>query len=234
MVTKAATMQLLLKFKGWLRRWVYADTAHPPQMSGRPTTVQDGAGQLVERARMGDQNALALICQVRDNAKQGNPRAKLGYKALQVYIENHPVVEQGTMGEDLADEAEVCIIAEDVNDAAFEGDYVEVVREMVPDLAAKSIPKAIVALANGPSLLKRDGSTYITEVYDSLTDMEKTMFERGYKQGVTELAAIPSSLQCAFLLGHVLGTARAIQAVRLPGVPIRVLAPQTGSELGEE
>lgn len=227
-------MLLLQKFKGWIRRWVYSDTPHPVKMSGRPTTIADGAGQLVERARVGDQNAIALICQVRDNAKKGHPRAKQGYKALQVYIENHPVVSQSSIGEELADEAEVCIIAEDVHNATFEGDYVEVVREMVPELASKSIPKAIVALANGPSLLKRDGSTYITEVYDSLSDLEKTMFERGYKQGVSELASIPSGLQCAFLLGHILGTARAIQAVRLPGVPIRVLAPQTGSELGEE
>ena len=232
-MTLVATMQLLQKFKGWLRRWVTADDSRPPQMGARPTTVSDGAAQLVERARLGDQNALALICQVRENAKKGNPRAQEGFKALQLYVENNPVVSQGTMGEEIAEEAEVNLLAKEVNDAAFGEDYVEVVRELVPDLATQSIPKAVVALANGPSLLNRDGSTYITDVYETLSNAEKKVFGLGYRHGMAELVNIPSSLHCAFLLGHILGTARAIQAVRLPRIPISVLAPQTGFELGE-
>lgn len=225
-------MQLLQKFKGWLRRWVAADT-HPAQMGGRPMTVNDGAAQLVERARMGDQNAIALICQVRDNAKRGNSRAQQGFKALQLYVENNPVASQGTMGEEIAGEVEANQLARQVCNAAFEGEYVEVVRELVPNLASQSVEKAIVALANGPSLLPRDESTYISDVYNTLSQPEKKMFAVGYRHGISELASIPSSLQCAFLLGHILGTARAIQAVRLPRVPISVLDPQTGFELGE-
>lgn len=182
---------------------------------------------------MGDQNAIALICQVRDNAKKGNQRAQQGMKALQLYIENNPVVSQGSMGEEMAHEAETNVLARDVCNAAFEGDYVEVVRELVPDLASQSVPKAVVALANGPSLLNRDGSTYISDVYNTLSEAEKKVFAVGYRHGISELASIPSGLHCAFILGHILGTARAIQAVRLPRVPVSVLAPQTGFELGE-
>jgi hypothetical protein len=227
-------MQLLQKFKGWLRRWVNADvTIPPPRMGGKPATINDGAAQLVERARQGDQNAIALICQVRDNAKKGLPRAKQAVVALGRYIERNPVDSQGSMGEELAEEAETDALAEDVLDCCFEGDYVEVVRELVPDLATKSIPKAIVALANGPSLLPADGATHITDVRDSLTDAEKKAFAKGYRQGMRELDDVPTGLQCAFLLGHILGTARRIQAVRLPGVPVSVLSPSAGFELGE-
>lgn len=224
-------MQLLLKFKSWLRHWLSADIH--PQMSGRPTTIEDGAAQLVERARMGDQNAIALICQVRDNAKKGVPRAKAGMSALVKYIQANPVVSQNTMGEEIENEVEANQLARKVCNACFEGDYVEVVREVVPDLASQSVPKAIVAIANGPSLLERDESTHILDVYKTLSKPEKAMFKNGFRHGISEMARIPGSLKCAFLLGHIFGTAHAIQAVRLPRVPVSVLSPQTGFELGE-
>ena len=56
----------------------------------------------------------------------------------------------------------------------------------------------------------------------------------GYKYGPKAISTVPADLRDAFLLGHVLGTARRIQAVRLPDMPIGVLAPKTGVELGEE
>lgn len=53
------------------------------------------AGELVERARQGDQNAMAIIALVRDNAKLGQPRAKASAQFLQEYIAAHPVADIG-------------------------------------------------------------------------------------------------------------------------------------------
>jgi len=52
------------------------------------------AGQLVERARVGDQNAMAIISLVRDNSRKGNPRAQTSFTLIRDYIDKHPVSSQ--------------------------------------------------------------------------------------------------------------------------------------------
>lgn len=50
---------------------------------------------LVERARCGDQNAMAMIAEVRDKATKQprNKRAQMAFKALKDYVQKHPVAE---------------------------------------------------------------------------------------------------------------------------------------------
>lgn len=221
---------LLLKFKAWLRAWLMMDG--PKQLSAgseKPSSIKDGAAQLVDRARQGDQNAIALICQVRDNAQKKNPRAVKSFKALMKYVKQNPVTKTWSFGEETANLAELDSIAHGL----FGGDepYEQVIIEKVPELAAGSVNKAIVTLANGPSLMPEEGR--FQAVTDSLSEQDKEAFMMGYKHGVKELESIPIRLQCPFLLGHILGTARRIQAIRLPDVPVSVLSPQVGAELGE-
>lgn len=227
---------LLLKFKAWLRQWLMVDAPKQLNAGGeKPISIRDGAAQLVDRARMGDQNAIALICQVRDNAQKKQPRAQKAYKALMDYVQKNPVTKNWSFGEDAAYKAEIDSIAEHLKGTliAGEDEYEKVVIEQVPDLASKSIGKAIVALANGPSLLANDECNRFKDVADSLSEGDRVAFMTGCKHGMRELDSIPQELQGPFLLGHILGTARRIQAVRLPNVAIGSCFPSVGAEFGE-
>jgi hypothetical protein len=215
--------------KSWFRRWLL----EPPRINGgKPASIKEGAAQLVERARLGDQNAMALMKQVGENAKKKQPRAMKAYAELMTYIKANPVTKTMAFGEEMTDESELDSIAHGIQGMfAGENDYTEVVVSKVPDLALRNINKAVVCLANGPSLLPNDDN--FKSVRESLSPEDEKAFMLGYKHGIKELDAVPEKLHCPFLLGHVMGTARRIQAVRLPKVPVSVLSPQVGMELGE-
>jgi hypothetical protein len=53
--------------------------------------MKQGAEELVLRAREGDQNAMAMIASVAQNAKRGDKRAQMSVRLLQQYIQAHPV-----------------------------------------------------------------------------------------------------------------------------------------------
>ena len=46
--------------------------------------------EIIERARQGDQNAMAIIALVRDNSKKGMPRAQQSFRLMKEYIDDHP------------------------------------------------------------------------------------------------------------------------------------------------
>jgi len=52
-------------------------------------------GEVIERARQGDQNAMAIIALVRRNSKKGNPRARTSFRLFKKYIDLHPVAKFG-------------------------------------------------------------------------------------------------------------------------------------------
>jgi hypothetical protein len=54
--------------------------------------MKQGAEELVLRAREGDQNAMATIASIAQNAKQGSQRAQVSVRLLQQYIQAHPAV----------------------------------------------------------------------------------------------------------------------------------------------
>lgn len=225
---------LLLKLKSWLRNWLSLDHV-PPQIGGgilHPANISDGAASLVERSRAGDQNAKALIAEIGVRAREGVPRAKKAYGLIEEYIQKHPYKDTKA---GFGAEIEVDQLCEDVA-VGFCGEeisYVDIVTKKVPEIAAISLNKAAVTLANGPSLLVRDGSTLLQDVSGSMQESDRKAFMVGYHHGVQELNSVPPNMRVPFLLGHILGTARRIQAVRCPGIPISVLSPQAGMELGE-
>jgi hypothetical protein len=221
----------IAKLKNWLRNWLI-EAPTPPQMGGilNPVTVSDGAGALVERSRAYDQNATALICEIRDRAKAGSPKAKKMAAALAAYIQKNPIQSFMSFGQE---ELEIDQLCEEVNSCFGSEEYPEIVKLKVPDIASRSVNKAVVTLANGPSLLSRHGSTLLQDVSATLEEDEQKAFITGYRHGVEELNSIPRNLQLPFILGHILGSAKRIQAVRLPGMPISVLSPSLGAELGE-
>jgi len=58
---------------------------------GESSELQSMVESVVRRARNGDQNAMALIALVRDNAKTGHPKAQETFTLLQEYIRTNPV-----------------------------------------------------------------------------------------------------------------------------------------------
>lgn len=54
-------------------------------------SMQTMIPNVVNRARSGDQNAMALIAMVRDNAKKGHPKAQESFALLSEYVRTHPV-----------------------------------------------------------------------------------------------------------------------------------------------
>lgn len=223
---------MLVKLKVLLRKWLDISPSHAQLHGNEPKTVADGAMQLVERARQGDQNAIAMICSVRDNAKKGDPKARRGYQALKQYIEKHPAKNVPTFGEELAHNRACDVVCREMV-AGFGEDYSETVKAQLPSIAAMSLPKAIVTCANGPTLLQDGAQNLLNDVRDSFSEQEQQAFVLGLRHGLSELDRIPKPLQAPFIVGHVLGTARRIQAVRHPKVPLSILSSRLGHEFGE-
>jgi hypothetical protein len=55
-----------------------------------PTDLDRAVGDIVERARAGDQVAMAIIAEVRKNAQAGVPRARMTFGMLEKYIKKNP------------------------------------------------------------------------------------------------------------------------------------------------
>lgn len=78
-----------------------------------PTKQQrECAADLVERSRVGDQNAMAILRDMRKNALGGNETAQAGFAAAKEYIEANPV--DGAEGGPVVFESEAQIFSGDV------------------------------------------------------------------------------------------------------------------------
>jgi hypothetical protein len=159
---------------------------------------------VVDRARAGDQNAMALISMVRSNAQKGNPRAIASERAFRNYMDKHPA--ESSMGSEL-------VTPPDAN-------------------RAKKVQTALV-FANGRHLdsevLRRFGSSFGEEAecfFQGARDWNKNLTPSVAR------SADPYRLQ-VYEIGQVLGRARAMQQMRRPEVPISSYDPQVGWELGE-
>jgi hypothetical protein len=60
--------------------------------SSERTTMEEAAAMLVERARVGDQNAMAMLSLIGSNAKKGNAKAREALVHVERYIRHNPVV----------------------------------------------------------------------------------------------------------------------------------------------
>ena len=90
-VVKPSLWQRILAFFGFGQK--------PTTIHGEPSNQLEAVGQLVRRARNGDQNAMAIIAEVAKQAKLGNKKAAYSAELLQQYIDNNPPgSDQFTMG----------------------------------------------------------------------------------------------------------------------------------------
>jgi hypothetical protein len=181
------------------------------------------AGQWVDRARAGDQNAMALISGVRQNAMRGSERAKKAARFLGEYIRANPVdVSDGNcknyLTQSVPDKALIQKLAQ------YKGDDAAV-SAFAPALSKKDPYLTAVVLADGPHMT---GERIVS--IGSHFGEEKRDFILGVK-GWNVKERIRGS--DAFFAGQAVGHARALQGVRTGACPVSYLCRLSGWELGE-
>lgn len=85
---KAAAKQSL-----WERFLAFFGLAKATKPSFTGEDFEQEIADIVCRSRAGDQNATAMICMITKNAERGNPKAIRSAKAIDRYIDKHPVPE---------------------------------------------------------------------------------------------------------------------------------------------
>lgn len=199
-------------------------------MPVQPKTMEEGARSLVERSRAGDQNAMALIAQIRQRALFGRDRIPAGermiamtsYKLIGDYLDNHPVDSIGV--ENATPPPSPRILS-----------YVHPdVPEWLPIALPECLPKkkgfmaVVVRLANGRELTS-DDLERVSQVMgpENAGHVVAGAFKQAAPPGLDHLA------RTAFVIGVCLGTAMTLQAVREGRAPVWMLSPEASWELGE-
>lgn len=178
------------------------------------------AEALVVRARVGDQNAMAMLGAIRQSAKAGSERARESFKLIRDYIKRHPI--------------------EKAN-AAFAGDNEQIVklaREHLraPDEMRKAasilvyapsihVDRATVLVANGADLT--DGKL-VKLAARTLPAESRDAFRAGMAKCLRRTSRDPE-----YRAGQIVGRALRIQQVRQPSGKVALLSPKAAWELGE-
>lgn len=207
--------------------------------------LQAAAVELVDRSRNGDQNATAMILEIRRAALEGVPRAQVGYELLKKIVQAKPA--SAPLQFDFECQSGSCTnpteIAGEAYDAlellATRGPIIAIAALIaLPDMGGeRGVTAGAVLLANGPRPITK------RLVSDIGAGIDETHYRRLFFYGVNycgrpalQLAhelqddeAAPSFLHA----GRCVGIARSIQRVRLPGSVISQFNRLAGWELGE-
>jgi uncharacterized protein with GYD domain len=198
------------------------------------TMMQMGAEDLVIRSRAGDQVATAQIQVIGQNAKKKVPRAVKSSRMIADYIKANPVdgpfvITNTVLPTDSRKEKRVR--AKFVNIAGSEDleEYGASVVSLLPAVGWFGV----VALANGPSLVKSGRARAIACSFANREEKHAFCFGRKYCSEPDFLAVAHPPLRHALDLGIKFGWAQKIQQVRLPNSKISDFDPAAGWELGE-
>lgn len=196
--------------------------------------LQSVCSELVVRSRAGDQNAMGLLVEIGKSAKAGSPRAVESKKLVLKYIRNNPVPKKsGPKNQNTWTQS----IANYVNtmQASFEGEPDELgdcIIAIIPFMG----PYGATTLANGP-LLNNDIINLISSAFSSDAEEHAFLFAIANADQsdkiVKNIGKLNKDAAYAILIGCVVGRAKRIQMVRLPGTPISVLSKKAAEELGE-
>lgn len=182
---------------------------------------QGAARDVVERARAGDQVAMGLLAMVRDNAKNGDPRARQSMRAIEKYIGSHPPTSIGTEASDITNPPVPAAL-----DALW--------KNPTSDIVIKALPlvgfwPGAVALSHGARL----DNAKVNEIAAHVPEPHQLSFKGGVAFWKRSAPLVPGSSPKGWALGRIVGIARSIQRLQLPNVPISSYCPVTGWELGE-
>lgn len=181
------------------------------QKMGLHQTQRIAAEAFVKRARLGDQNAMGMIAEVKKAAKK-NPMARAALGFMKQYIQANPVNQQTAAKTLFGNEmAKPCPCVQPYGSHA-------------------------VLFANGPMLtnekVSRAAASFGQESETFLEGIQK--WQSKHDKEHEKIAHTLSDLQREILkIGRTIGMARGIQAVRMPQSPISVYSERAAWELGE-
>ena len=177
------------------------------------------AGQLVNAARLGDQNAMAMIERVAASAKAGSTKAVAARLAIARYAKSHPA------GPEVAGECGVMAArheAEHALMALLEAQQ----RGPVGEVAMAA------TLANGPDIKIDKVQSIAARIKD---EYARAVFMKAVSspEGLADVAIQQTSgaLRKLAKAGKCLGLAIRIQRVRDPSFPLSSFSPQVGVDL---
>jgi len=215
--------------KGIFRRlwdWLFGakDSHHGEEPM--PRTQEEAVKELVDRARAGDQNAMAMIASVAEQVKHRNPVAHRSYGLLHKYIRENPA---GSMGAEHA---------RGRHGPNAHANYHALQNFRNRDTHATRITPRAAALSHGRLLtdqnLQAIHSRFGNESESDLFAHSMVRTHRGQGQQIAAIAKQlgPRAREVA-TFGADVATARAIQLVRMPDSQISRFDPVVGWELGE-
>ena len=221
-------MNLWQRIKAWFKR---------TSSFGNEIAVAKGASNLVERARQGDQVAIATLCEIRKAAARGEPRGKKALKEVLDYCKAHPV--QIGIDMDLPNpQVEDAMGALRTSLFGAEQDYVGAVLTQIPMIGAEEVEKAAVVLSQGPDIYS-EANPRISAIADQFDPQQKEAFclaviHSGSSRELQKLMndAGPACNN-AILIVWCVGIARRIQGVRRTDTPVALLSKAAAWELGE-
>jgi len=197
--------------------------------------LKSAAESLVKRARNGDENAIGMICMVRQRSSV-SPRAQATMQYLAEYIKTHPVSQDdgkplfaGDKTIQVADALRKVLV-----NTAEPTRYAALLTSFVPHTTGHC---ATTILADGPEI----GAEQVDAV---LQRLPADALRKAFRAGMTARSCPRKVLglrkrlrrpgQKALDLGFFLGRAKAIQDVRKPDSKLSDFHPGIGWELGDE
>jgi hypothetical protein len=193
------------------------------------TDQKQGAKELVERSRAGDQNAMAILQLIGENARAGDPKAQAGLSAVQKYIADHPppLVEWPEAAQTIG----VLKHPDNTDDVLFDALLT------LPEFEdPRIVHTACVVLAQGPEWTRRRIHG-IDQLMEPGCDEQKQ-----YRFGVEhaadpkfirpQMSRLPRELAGFLCAGHCIGTARKLQLIQRADISPGILCKDVEWELG--
>jgi hypothetical protein len=182
--------------------------------------------ELVNRARNGDQNAMALIRRTADSAKQGSKKAENALGMIMSYLREHPIVSHTLPANDAHVSGETSkAVSHLCSCVGMDGpekrtwylnpENITLIFSL-PSGGSAGLMAGAVILADGPDLT----NARIDDLCSLIAgDRERVTFLHGVNVGSKESgshfgATLPQAGRNVFNVGRAVGTARSIQMVR--------------------
>ena len=206
-----------------------------------PDDTQKTIEELVTRSRLGDQVASASLVVIGREAANGSKRALQVKSMILDFIKSHPQEFESSQifGIDVPDKSEVigdaCLLKKNLITGRYSGAGLAVLLLTLGEYS-------LGVLTHGPSLLMVDGESnpIVDAVRGALVAPHLVQaFDQGncYSNNPQQISYLTENMNAeekkAFQLGMTIGTARRLQAVANPTVPLAVLCTDTAWELGE-
>lgn len=182
---------------------------------GEEDTAYTKPQQLVERARCGDQVAIAIISRARKAADVGDKKAIEALEEIKRYArENAPTT---TIGSDVLKLHKACSMGQDI----------DAIGVNLGSVASKDPETAAVTVSNSCN------AVHLAKLLNQCLNGDKA-FQAGFKCPSLEyLSKMTHEQQHAFILGFVLGMAARIQYVRRANTPIAAFSQAVAWEVGQ-